>query len=133
MDNETAPVTVIGLGLMGRALAGAFLRAGHPTTMWNRTASKAEQLVAEGARLAPTVGDALETSSVAIVCLTDYEVVRELFGADEIKLDGTLLINLTSGDSAQAGRPPGGPDGAAPVTWTAPSWPSHRRSEPPRR
>ncbi|SFQ44990.1 3-hydroxyisobutyrate dehydrogenase [Actinomadura madurae] len=102
MDNETAPVTVIGLGLMGRALAGAFLRAGHPTTVWNRTASKAEQLVAEGARLAPTVGDALEASSVAIVCLTDYEVVHELLGAGEIKLDGTLLINLTSGDSTQA-------------------------------
>ncbi|WP_407670183.1 hypothetical protein [Nonomuraea solani] len=31
--------------------------------MWNRTTSKADQLVAEGARLAPTVGDALKAGS----------------------------------------------------------------------
>lgn len=61
MNNETAaPVTVIGLGLMGQALAGAFLKAGHPTTVWNRTASKADQLVAQGALLAPTVDAALK-------------------------------------------------------------------------
>ncbi|WP_326685953.1 MULTISPECIES: NAD(P)-binding domain-containing protein [unclassified Streptomyces] len=103
MDNKTDfPVTVIGLGLMGQALAGAFLKAGHPTTVWNRTASKADQLVAEGARLAPTVDDALKAGSLTIICVTDYEAVRELLGGSDIELDGRMLINLTSGDSAQA-------------------------------
>ncbi|MFI6981797.1 NAD(P)-dependent oxidoreductase [Embleya sp. NPDC050154] len=103
MNNETAaPVTVIGLGLMGRALAGAFLKAGHPTTVWNRTTAKAETLVAEGARLAPTVGDALGASPLTIVCVTDYPAMYELLGANEAALRGTMLINLTSGDSAQA-------------------------------
>lgn len=103
MNNETAtPVTVIGLGLMGRALAGAFLKAGHPTTVWNRTTAKADPLVAEGARLAPTVGDALGASPLTIVCVTDYRAMYELLGADEAALRGTMLINLTSGDSAQA-------------------------------
>ena len=41
-DADRTPVTVIGLGLMGQALAGAFLRAGHPTTVWNRSAAKAD-------------------------------------------------------------------------------------------
>ena len=95
-------VTVIGLGLMGQALAGAFLKAGHTTTVWNRTASKADQLVAEGARLAPTVGDALKASPLAIICLTDYQAMHELLDASDVELDGTMLINLTSGDSAQA-------------------------------
>nr|AUD39500.1 WHU imine reductase 15 [synthetic construct] len=95
-------MTVIGLGLMGRALAGAFLRAGHPTTVWNRTTAKADPLVAEGARLAPTVGDALAAAPLAIVCLTDYGAVRELLGASAALPAGTTLINLTSGDSAQA-------------------------------
>ncbi|MET8991447.1 NAD(P)-binding domain-containing protein [Nonomuraea wenchangensis] len=97
-------VTVIGLGLMGRALAGAFLKAGHPTTVWNRTSAKAGPLVAEGARLAPTVGDALRASPLTIICLTDYAAVRELLGESESEseLAGTTLINLTSGDSAQA-------------------------------
>ncbi|MET9374486.1 NAD(P)-dependent oxidoreductase [Streptomyces sp. NPDC003035] len=103
MNSETdTPVTVIGLGLMGQALAGAFLKAGHPTTVWNRTSSKADQLVAQGARRAPTVGEALRASSLTIVCLTDYQAVHELLGASDVELDGTLVINLTSGDSAQA-------------------------------
>lgn len=29
------PVTVVGLGSMGSALAEAFIDAGHPTTVWN--------------------------------------------------------------------------------------------------
>jgi 3-hydroxyisobutyrate dehydrogenase-like beta-hydroxyacid dehydrogenase len=103
MDDETTtPVTVLGLGLMGQALAGAFLKAGHPTTVWNRTAGKADRLVAEGARSAPTVGDAVEAGSLTIICLTDYRAVREVLGASDVELDGTTLINLTSGDSGQA-------------------------------
>ncbi len=101
-DNTETPVTVIGLGLMGQALAGAFLKAGHPTTVWNRTASKADQLVAGGARLAPTVGDALTAGSLTIICVTDYRAMRELLGASDVELDGTMLINLSSGDSTQA-------------------------------
>ncbi|KDN72787.1 6-phosphogluconate dehydrogenase [Streptomyces olindensis] len=105
MNKDNAPrtpVSVIGLGLMGQALAAAFLRAGHPTTVWNRTASKADRLVAEGARLAPSVGDAVAAGSLTVVCLTDYQAVRDLLGADGVDLDGATLVNLTSGDSAQA-------------------------------
>ncbi|MFE5507079.1 NAD(P)-dependent oxidoreductase [Amycolatopsis japonica] len=97
-DKTNTPISVVGLGLMGTALARAFLKAGHPTTVWNRTAAKADALVAEGARLAPTIGDAL--GGVTIVCLTDYSAVRELLG--DARLEGTTLVNLTSGDSAQA-------------------------------
>ncbi len=43
------PVTVLGLGALGKALATAFLTNGHPTTVWNRTADKADPLVALGA------------------------------------------------------------------------------------
>lgn len=101
-DRTTTSVTVIGLGLMGRALAGAFLRAGHPTTVWNRTTAKADQLVAEGARLALTVGEALEAGTLTIICVTDYQAMHELLGASDIDLGGKTLINLTSGHSAQA-------------------------------
>lgn len=100
MNNTDAPVTVIGLGLMGRALASAFLAAGHPTTVWNRTPAKAESLVAEGATLAPTVGDAVRASPLTVVCLTDYPAVHEAL--DPVDLDDTTLVNLTSGSSAQA-------------------------------
>jgi 3-hydroxyisobutyrate dehydrogenase-like beta-hydroxyacid dehydrogenase len=96
------PVSVLGLGLMGRALAQAFLRAGHPTTVWNRTPAKADRLVADGARLAPTAGDALRAGGLTIVCLTDYRAVHELLGRDGVDLDDVTLVNLTSGTSSQA-------------------------------
>ncbi|TMR34950.1 NAD(P)-dependent oxidoreductase [Actinomadura geliboluensis] len=103
MDSKTdTRVTIIGLGLMGRALASAFLKAGHPTTVWNRTAAKAAPLVAEGAQLAPTVGDAVKAGNLTLVCLTDYRAVRESLDTDGVELDGATLINLTSGDSAEA-------------------------------
>ncbi|MEV0245337.1 NAD(P)-binding domain-containing protein [Nocardia sp. NPDC050712] len=101
MTNETtSSVTVLGLGLMGRALAGAFLKAGHTTTVWNRTAAKADDLVAQGARPAPTVTEAVRAGSVTLLCLTDYPAVYELLA--EADLAGATLINLTSGSSAQA-------------------------------
>jgi 3-hydroxyisobutyrate dehydrogenase-like beta-hydroxyacid dehydrogenase len=101
-SSPNTPVTVIGLGLMGQALTRAFLKAGHPTTVWNRTTSKADQLVAEGARLAPTARDAFRAGSLTIICVSDYEAVHELLGTSDIELDGRMLINLTSGDSAQS-------------------------------
>ncbi|UGT41882.1 NAD(P)-binding domain-containing protein [Nocardia yamanashiensis] len=100
MTNNDTSVTVLGLGLMGRALAGAFLRAGHRTTVWNRTPGKADELVTRGAHLAPTSEVAVRASALTIVCLTDYPAMYELLG--EVELAGTTLLNLTSGDSAQA-------------------------------
>ena len=38
-------VTVLGLGPMGQALAGAFIKNGHATTVWNRTALRPTHLL----------------------------------------------------------------------------------------
>ncbi|MFJ5937997.1 NAD(P)-dependent oxidoreductase [Streptomyces sp. NPDC093071] len=101
-DGSQAPVTVIGLGLMGRSLAAAFLAAGHPTTVWNRTAAKADGLVAGGAALAGSVGDAIAASPLVVVCVTDYAAVRELLDPQAGSLDGKVVANLTTGTSEQA-------------------------------
>jgi 3-hydroxyisobutyrate dehydrogenase-like beta-hydroxyacid dehydrogenase len=61
-DPDRSPVTVIGLGAMGRALAGAFVDRGHPTTVWNRTPGKGEELARRGADVAPTIIDAVQAS-----------------------------------------------------------------------
>lgn len=101
-DTGQAPVTVIGLGLMGQALAGAFLAAGHPTTVWNRSPAKAEQLVARGATLAASARDAAAASPLVIICVTDYQAVRELLEPMGDPLAGRVVVNLTSGTSTQA-------------------------------
>lgn len=100
--SSPAAVSVVGLGLMGRALAQALLRAGHHVTVWNRTPAKAAALVADGARVAPSAGDALRSADLTILCLTDDEAVRGLLGQDGVVLAGTTLVNLTSASSAQA-------------------------------
>ncbi|MEU9960677.1 NAD(P)-dependent oxidoreductase [Streptomyces sp. NPDC050982] len=99
---DRTPVTVIGLGLMGQALAQAFLRDGYPTTVWNRTAAKAEPLIAQGATLADSIGDAVAAGELVIVCLSDYDAVHKLLDPVGDAHDGRVLVNLTSGTSAQA-------------------------------
>ncbi|MFE7132676.1 NAD(P)-dependent oxidoreductase [Streptomyces sp. NPDC057638] len=99
---ENAPVTVLGLGLMGQALAAAFLKAGHPTTVWNRTAGKADELVREGAERASTAAEAVAAGELVVVCLSTYDVMRELLDPLEGALEGRVLANLTSGSSEQA-------------------------------
>lgn len=101
-DVRPAPVTVIGLGLMGQALAGAFLKDGHPTTVWNRSAAKADRLVAAGATLAASVRDAVTAGPLVIICVTDYQAVRELLDPLADELAGRVLVNLTSGTSPEA-------------------------------
>jgi 3-hydroxyisobutyrate dehydrogenase-like beta-hydroxyacid dehydrogenase len=94
-------VTVIGLGPMGRALAAAFLAAGHPTTVWNRTEAKAGELLGMGAIWADGPLAALDASGVAISCVIDADVVDavldgSLAEAEGRRLPTTTLVNLTS-------------------------------------
>jgi 3-hydroxyisobutyrate dehydrogenase-like beta-hydroxyacid dehydrogenase len=100
MTNDKASVSVLGLGAMGRALAGAVLAAGHPTTVWNRTPGRADALVAEGATLAATAGEAVERSELALVCLLDYDSVDEVLATTDPA--GRTVVNLTTGAPAQA-------------------------------
>ncbi|MCF2528880.1 NAD(P)-dependent oxidoreductase [Yinghuangia soli] len=100
-DNRT-PVTVIGLGSMGRALAEAFVDAGHPTTVWNRTPGKAEPLLAKGAFGAETVAAAVSASPLVVTCLTTFEATRRALEPAVAALDGRALVTLNSGSPAGA-------------------------------
>ncbi|MEV5729760.1 NAD(P)-binding domain-containing protein [Streptomyces pharetrae] len=96
------PVTVVGMGSMGRALAAAFADAGHPTTVWNRTPAKAAPLVARGAVHARTLKAALEASPLVITCLTTFEDTRSALGPAAAALSGRALVTLNSGSPAGA-------------------------------
>lgn len=106
------PVTVVGLGPMGLALAETLLRHGHPLTVWNRTPDKADGLVAKGAHRAATVADAVSASPLTIMCLKDYDTMYEIFPpaldappgeatAGESPA-GRTLVNLNSGTPNEA-------------------------------
>ncbi|WP_238431412.1 NAD(P)-dependent oxidoreductase [Streptomyces cavernae] len=97
-----APVSVLGLGLMGTALATAMLKAGHPTTVWNRTPSKTGPLTAQGAQPADTPAEAAKASPLVITCLTTYDDVTEVLRPLTGTLAGRTLVNVTNGTPAQA-------------------------------
>ncbi|MEU3221237.1 NAD(P)-binding domain-containing protein [Streptomyces sp. NPDC006971] len=104
LDTDTGriPLSVLGLGLMGQALAQALLGQGHPTTVWNRTRAKAEPLTAQGAQLAWTVRDAVTAGPLVVICVSDYDNVRDILGPVSRDLTGRTLVNLTSGTSQAA-------------------------------
>ncbi|QCX78350.1 3-hydroxyisobutyrate dehydrogenase [Streptomyces sp. YIM 121038] len=95
-------VSVLGLGNMGSALAAALLKAGHPTTVWNRTAAKTGPLAAQGATPAGTPLAAVAASPLVIACLTLNDHVRDLFEPLAEELRGKTLVNTTNGTPAQA-------------------------------
>ncbi|MGW1074663.1 NAD(P)-dependent oxidoreductase [Streptomyces sp. NPDC002537] len=95
-------VTVIGLGPMGTAMVEAFLAAGHRVTVWNRTAAKADALVAKGAERAATVEEALAANELVVLSLTDYDAMYAILGPATAALAGRVLVNLSSDTPARA-------------------------------
>ncbi|WP_043615602.1 NAD(P)-dependent oxidoreductase [Nonomuraea candida] len=89
-------VTVIGLGPMGQAMVQAFLDKGHPVTVWNRTPSRADALVARGAVLAGSVEEALAANELVILSLTDYDAMYTVLEPAAHALSGRVLVNLSS-------------------------------------
>lgn len=103
-EDHRTPVTIIGLGSMGSALAAAYLRAGHPTTVWNRTAAKAAPLVAEGAVHAASVEEAVKASPLVLTCLMTHDATLQVLEPVGPALAGRVLVTLNSGTPADARR-----------------------------
>jgi 3-hydroxyisobutyrate dehydrogenase-like beta-hydroxyacid dehydrogenase len=91
-------ITVIGLGPMGRAMAALYLDAGYRVTVFNRTPSRADELVARGAHRATSVEQALAANELSILSLTDYDAMYTLLESEAAAsaLSGRVLVNLSS-------------------------------------
>jgi 3-hydroxyisobutyrate dehydrogenase len=68
----------IGLGVMGKPMALNLLNAGFELTVWNRTKSKMDELLAAGAKGAKTPKEVSERSDVVITMVTDSSDVEEV-------------------------------------------------------
>jgi len=78
----------IGLGIMGKPMAGHLVKAGHTVTVWNRTASKAADLVKAGARQAASPKEAAAQSDITIVMVADTPDVRHVIMGPNGILEG---------------------------------------------
>lgn len=74
----------IGMGRMGYAMAQRLLAAGHTLHIWNRTRSKAEPLVARGARLAARSSELAGSQVLFTMLATGQDLLDVLFGAQGV-------------------------------------------------
>ena len=98
----------IGLGIMGAAMAGHLMDAGYELSVYNRTRSKADALVARGAKYCESPG-ACARGQDAVITIVGYpKDVEEIYlGADGIlaNLDaGTYTADMTTSSPALAER-----------------------------
>ena len=71
-------VAVVGLGAMGRAMAGRLLATGHEVVVWNRSSGPGDDLVAKGAVAAATPAAAAGLVDLVIVMIADPAALRDV-------------------------------------------------------
>ena len=94
-----APIGFLGTGLMGKPMAMNLIKAGYRLTVWNRTLSKAAELVSAGARLAKSPADAVRHAEAVVLMLENGAIVTELLFAGGVAAacpKGTLVIDMSS-------------------------------------
>jgi len=93
-------VGVIGLGIMGAPMARNLLRAGFPLVVWNRTAARADALVAEGAQLAASPREVAQQAAITITMLSDSPDVEAVYRDPNGILAGTgsgdVLVDMST-------------------------------------
>ena len=89
-QGDKRKIGFIGLGLMGRPMAANLLKAGHSLTVWNRTAARAQELVAAGAKLASTPREVAAASDILFTIVSDPPALEEVLWGHEGKHDGAL-------------------------------------------
>ena len=97
---ESITIAFVGTGVMGTPMAGHLMDAGYSVVVFNRTRSRADDLIARGALWAETPGAAAAAADVVITMVgypADVEAVY--LGEDGIIASarpGALLIDMTT-------------------------------------
>jgi 3-hydroxyisobutyrate dehydrogenase len=93
-------VGFIGLGIMGQGMARNLLKAGFRLQVWNRTASKADALVAEGAQRADSPAALSGACDVILTCVSDTPDVEQVIlgenGVIHRIRPGALVIDMST-------------------------------------
>ena len=93
-------VGFIGLGIMGKPMAGNLIEAGHDLVLYNRTREKAEELAGDNTTVADTPREVAEQSDVIITMLPDSPQVEEVLtgpdGVLEGVKEGALIVDMST-------------------------------------
>ena len=90
----------IGLGIMGKPMARNLMKAGYPLVVYNRTASKADELVAAGAQQVGSPREVAQGAEVIITMVADSPEVEQIIlgpqGVLESVKAGSVVIDMSS-------------------------------------
>ena len=99
-ETSRQPVGFIGLGIMGRPMAGHILKGGHPLTVFNRTRSKTEELQAQGAAVAGSPAEVAARSTIVITMVTDTPDVEAVVAGPGGVLEGirpgSIVVDMST-------------------------------------
>jgi 3-hydroxyisobutyrate dehydrogenase-like beta-hydroxyacid dehydrogenase len=100
-------VAFLGLGVMGRPMAGHWARAGLEVVVWNRTASRARDWVSEHAgSAAATPAEAAVGADLVACCVGNDDDVRSVLLGDDGALaamrEGAILVDHTTASAELA-------------------------------
>jgi 3-hydroxyisobutyrate dehydrogenase len=93
-------VGFIGLGIMGRGMTRNLLKAGFEVMVWNRTASRMEELAAEGAKPSASPADLASKCDLIITCVSDTPDVEQVILGEQGVIHGakagSLVIDMST-------------------------------------
>ncbi|TYA15151.1 NAD(P)-dependent oxidoreductase [Paenibacillus faecis] len=105
---ESTSVGFIGIGVMGKSMAGHIQNAGYPLHVYTRTAEKAKELVEGGAVWHETPGDLAAACDVVFTMVGYPKDVEDIYlgsnGLVERAKPGAYLIDMTTSSPLLAGR-----------------------------
>lgn len=98
----------IGTGIMGNAMAGHLLDAGHEIAVYNRTKSKAQNLIDRGAKWCESPGECSRDRDVIITIVGYPKDVEEVYlganGILENAREGSFVVDMTTSSPELAQR-----------------------------
>jgi 3-hydroxyisobutyrate dehydrogenase len=96
----------IGTGVMGRSMCGHLIDAGYKATVYNRTKSKADDLIKKGATWADSPRDVAAASDVIISIVGFPKDVRQVIFGDDGALagckPGSVIVDMTTSEPSLA-------------------------------
>ena len=99
-ETSRLPVGFIGLGIMGRPMAGQILKGGHPLIVFNRTRSKTAELQAQGAAVAGSPAEVAARSTIVITMVTDTPDVESVVAGPGGVLEGirpgSIVVDMST-------------------------------------
>jgi len=98
--SEKAVIGFVGIGVMGRSMAGHLLTAGYPVHVFNRTKEKAQALLDRGAVWQGSAGDVAAVVDVVITIVGFPQDVEAVYLGDggivERAKPGATVIDMTT-------------------------------------